>query len=358
MASTVKNNNQGGKRPGQKYKSLLVWHYLQKQTDEDHAVKTMEIKDFLKQYGITADRHSISRDICALQDIYETGIEKDLDKNDRFKYQVVYDASAKGYKLASRPYTFKDLRLLAECVHASKFISQAQEKRLLKAVEEMCSSHQIEELKSEVYLVGRNRTSNDQIMKSLQAINQAIRGDRKISFQYMKYTLNDRSTQVAKKGGKAYIRSPFKLLINDGNYYLLAYDGEEGKIKTYRVDRMSGVKVEKEHREGQKLFGEIDIKTYTQRVFSMFSGENKFVSIRFENGLLDTAIERFGNGAEVFYRPEGKEHFVVSANVEVSDQFYAWVCGFRSRAVITNPKDVVRGMKEFVSSVYGNYESE
>ena len=48
MASTVENNNQGGKRPGQKYKSLLVWHYLQKQTDEDHAVKTMEIKDFLR----------------------------------------------------------------------------------------------------------------------------------------------------------------------------------------------------------------------------------------------------------------------------------------------------------------------
>mgnify|MGYP003441319461 CR=1 FL=1 len=78
MASSVKNNDQGGKRPGQKYKSLLVWHYLQKQTDEDHAVKTKDIKDFLEQYGITADRHSISRDISALQDIYEKKIKKDL----------------------------------------------------------------------------------------------------------------------------------------------------------------------------------------------------------------------------------------------------------------------------------------
>ena len=54
---------QGGKKPGQKFKSLLVWDILQKRTDENHAIQLKEIVEHLKMYGITAERHSIKRDI-------------------------------------------------------------------------------------------------------------------------------------------------------------------------------------------------------------------------------------------------------------------------------------------------------
>ena len=51
---------QGGKKPGQKFKSLLVWDILQKRTDENHAISLKEIVEHLKMYGITAERHSIN----------------------------------------------------------------------------------------------------------------------------------------------------------------------------------------------------------------------------------------------------------------------------------------------------------
>ena len=54
---------QGHKQKGQKYKSLLVWDILQKRTDENHAIQLKEIVEHLKMYGITAERHSIKRDI-------------------------------------------------------------------------------------------------------------------------------------------------------------------------------------------------------------------------------------------------------------------------------------------------------
>ena len=54
---------QGHKGKGQKYKSLLVWDILQKRTDENHAIQLKEIVEHLKMYGITAERHSIKRDI-------------------------------------------------------------------------------------------------------------------------------------------------------------------------------------------------------------------------------------------------------------------------------------------------------
>ena len=54
---------QGHKIKGQKYKSLLVWDILQKRTDENHAIQLREIVEHLKMYGITAERHSVKRDI-------------------------------------------------------------------------------------------------------------------------------------------------------------------------------------------------------------------------------------------------------------------------------------------------------
>ena len=87
----------------------------------------------------------------------------------------------------------------------------------------------------------------------------------------------------------------------------------------------------------------------------MYVGEEKRVSIRFINPLLDTAIERFGTGKDVFYRPDDERHFVVTADVEISDQFFAWVCGFGKRAKIIGPEDVVNKMGKFLSGISNMY---
>ena len=68
-----KERKQGGKKPGQKFKSLLVWDILQKRTDENHAVSIKVITDYLKTYGIEAERHSISRDINDLMELLNRG---------------------------------------------------------------------------------------------------------------------------------------------------------------------------------------------------------------------------------------------------------------------------------------------
>ena len=152
-----------------------MWQYLLKHTDEDHAASSEAIKAHLSEYGITADRHSIARDIDALNELFALDMDAEIDDRDRLNYEIVYDASKRGYKVVCRPYEFQELRLLAECVRASKFISKSQEEHLLNAIEGLCSESQVEELQNEVYLVGRSKTSNKYIMASMLKINQAIK---------------------------------------------------------------------------------------------------------------------------------------------------------------------------------------
>ncbi len=187
----------GGKRPGQKFKSLLVWNILLKKTDENHALGIKEIQEHLQYYGISAERHSVKRDIDEILSLINREADLDLDDlgmNERelLDYEVEYDEVLHGYKVSRRPYDFEELRLLAECVRASKFISKNQEGHLLAAIEHLCSDYQVEELQNEVYLVGRSKTPNKYTMRSMLTINQAIRQNKKISLHYQKFTIEDR----------------------------------------------------------------------------------------------------------------------------------------------------------------------
>lgn len=117
------------------------------------------------------ERNSVSRDIKDLVELLSRDQEILTQERDLLNYEVEYDPSLHGYKVSCRPYEFDDLRLLAECVRASKFISKKQEEGLLAAIESLCSEHQIQELQNEVYLIGRTKTTNKYIMGYIRSVS-------------------------------------------------------------------------------------------------------------------------------------------------------------------------------------------
>lgn len=353
----IENSNQGGRRENQKFKSLLVWQYLLKHTDDTHSVTLDDIKKHLTSYNIITDRHSISRDIRALQDLMNLEYEMDdveLEEREKLRYEIEFK---RGCKIVSRPYAFEDLRLLAECIHSAKFISDNQEQGLLEAIQGLCSDYQIEELEKKVYVFGRPKTKNRSIMYSMNTIRDAINSNYKISFTYLKYTKDSMTKQVARKKGKPYVVSPFNLIINDGNYYLLAYDTPKERITTYRLDRIRDVKLLSLERDGHTAYNSLNLDTYLRRVFSMYStGNLKRVKLRFTNDMLDTVIDRFGSGNDLiyFFEPD-KRHFSVEVEIDVSDQFFAWICGFRKKAKIISPPEVEEAFKQFLADITSRY---
>jgi predicted DNA-binding transcriptional regulator YafY len=177
----------------------------------------------------------------------------------------------------------------------------------------------------------------------------------KISFKYLKHSISDMSKQVERRKGARYTVSPFQLLINDGNYYLLAFDDYAQDMRTYRVDRMKDIRFTDVPRDGDDIFKKIDLRTYTKRVFSMYGGKEERVDIQFITPLLDTVIERFGT-TDTFYGLIDKDHFYVSTHVEISDQFFGWLSGFGKRAKLTAPLNVVEQYKAYLDKIRNMYE--
>lgn len=360
-----------GKKPNQKLKPYVVLQYLLKYSDENHAASAAEIIGYLEECGIYAERRSIYRDIEDINKVMwmmenDTSIHESEEvlaaDNDDVEKIIVYDKSKKGFYVRQRHFDLNDIRLLAECVYSAKFIAEGQAHRLVDVVSEFVSEAQAEKIKHNAFLTDRVKTNNKQVLNAIATINEAMSKtldgqphlQQKISFKYLKYSISDIGQQVERRKGAKYVVSPFQLLINDGNYYLLAFDDRAQDMRTYRVDRMKDVQPTGEPREGAEAFATIDMKTYTQRVFSMFGGEQERVTIRFINPLLDTVVDRFGT-KDVQYIKVDDSHFGVTTQVEISDQFFAWICGFGKRTKIIAPESVVQKHKDFLDKIRDLY---
>ena len=356
---------QHGKKPNQKLKPYVVLQYLLRYTDENNVATAFDIIGYLKEdCDIDAERRSIYRDIeeintvaLMLEEECTIGQAAEMlaDDEDGELKLVVYDKKKKGFYVRQRKYDLNDIRLLAECVYSSKFISQGQADRLADVVCEFVSEHQADKIRHNAFLTDRVKTNNRQVLANIATINEAmsrkIDGEphtpEKITFKYLKYSVGDMSKQVERRRGAKYIVSPFQLLINDGNYYLLAFDDYSKEMRTYRVDRMKDVDPMGEPREGEEDFKKIDLRTYTQRVFSMYGGEQKLVEIRFINPLLDAVVDRFGT-KDVQYAKVDETHFSVTAKVEISDQFFGWLLGFGRKAKLLYPDDVLEQFRTYL----------
>ena len=93
-----------------------------------------------------------------------------------------------------------------------------------------------------------------------------------------------------------------------------------------------------EKREGKTAFSRIDMSSYNQKVFGMFTGEERQVKMRFRNHLAGAVFDRFG--PETMLIPDGEEHFTFTVKLAVSPQFHAWLFGFGTEAEILTPEDV------------------
>lgn len=213
----------------QKLKTLYVAEYFLKNTDENHPTTIKDIIDYLEtEHDILAERRSVLRDILILRDDFGMDIECPTQ-------------GGSYYRLLSRDFELDDLKLLAECVHATKFISKSKAKELVEKIGSLGSNFAAEQLQEEVFLCDRVKTNRRGILSNIANINYAMsrrwdaqpRTPSKISFQYMKYQISDVHSQVERRKGAAYIVSPFKLLVIQ--QYIENYCLRNGIGKTERI---------------------------------------------------------------------------------------------------------------------------
>ena len=329
------------KSENQKLKLMYLMKILLEKTDEDHALTMPDILRELEAYGISAERKSIYSDMECLRTY---GMDIIGEKRDqKFSYYV-----------ASRQFELAELKLLVDAIQSAKFITAKKSKELIKKIESFASKYEAGQLQRQVFVSGRIKTMNESIYYNVDAIHSAIAANRQIRFQYFQW--NVKKEMELRKDGAYYQVSPWALSWDDENYYLVAYDDEEEKLKHYRVDKMLHIGQTDEPRKGKKLFEGFDTALYAKKMFSMYAGEEEMVKIECENRLAGAIIDRFGK--DIPMRKIDEEHFSVNVRVSLSCQFIHWIMALGSGAKIVGPEHVVDMVKEEVRRLAKQYATE
>ncbi|MCI9200018.1 MAG: WYL domain-containing protein [Lachnospiraceae bacterium] len=322
----------------QKLKIIYLMKILLEKTDEEHSITMQEIKESLEAYGIGAERKSLYSDIESLRQYGMDIIGRQMDR-------TYY------YSVGNRQFELAELKLLVDSVQAAKFITAKKSNELIKKIESMASKYEASKLHRQVYVAERVKTMNESIYYNVDMIHAAIGANSKITFQYFQWNV-DKKMEL-RRGGSLYEVSPWALSWSDENYYLIAFDSLEDKIKHFRVDKMLHIEMEGSKREGKKCFDEFDMAIYTRKMFGMFGGEEQMVKIECENALAGVMIDRFGKDVAIM-KKDG-EHFTVIVKVAVSRQFLSWVIALGEGAKIVGPESIVEQMKKEVDRLTKQY---
>ncbi len=311
------------KSANQKTKLLHLARMLLRQTDEDHPLTVPQMIEALARQDIKAERKSIYDDLESLC-LFGLDIQSRKGKKP-------------GWFVGERDFELPEVKLLMDAVQSSRFITQKKSDALIRKLEGLASVHQAGQLQRQVYVSGRIKVMNESIYYNVDKLHTAIAGQKAITFKYFDYDIQ--RNKVFRQEGKRYVVSPYGLIWNNENYYMVAFHHTHQELRHYRVDKMTEIVVTCLDREGREQYPDFQLAQYGQKHFGMYSGQEMRVTLRGRRDKAGLVWDRFGQ--EVILVPDGEDHFTVTLPVVVSPQFFGWLLGLNGGVTLVGPKEAV-----------------
>lgn len=326
------------KQANQKLKLLYLLDFLEKKSDENHPVTMSEILDELARNDIHAERKSIYADIEQLRFF-------------GYDIELIHSKTAGGYYLASRDFELAELKILVDSIQASKFITTNKTRSLIKKLSSLCSEYEAKQLKHELHVLDRNKTTNESIFYNVDALNAALNQRKDISFSY--FGFNEKGEMILKN--KKYNVSPLGLIYQNENYYFIAVEHVSNEKRHYRVDKMKNIEI-LDIKTEIELIKDFDIVKYSSKNFGMYAGEVQTVRLHIHKKLIGVVIDRFGSNVSL--RDLGNDIIELRVTVAVSGQFFGWLAGIGKEIVIANNKELQNRYVEYLSDIINSQKKQ
>ena len=316
------------KTPNQKTKLLHLARMLLRQTDEEHPLAVAQIIEALARQDIKAERKSVYDDMEALRLF---GLDVQCRKG-----------KSPGWFVGERDFELPEVKLLMDAVQSSRFITQRKSDTLIRKLEGLASVHQAGQLQRQVYVSGRIKVMNESIYYNVDKLHTAIAGQKAITFKYFDYDIARK--KVFRQEGKRYMVSPYGLIWNSENYYLVAFDHAHRELRHYRVDKMTEIVVTNLDREGREQHRDFQLAEYGQKHFGMYGGQELKVTLRGRRDKASLVWDRFGQ--DIILVPDGENYFTVTLPVVISPQFFGWLLGLNGSITLAGPKEAVSAYRQ------------
>lgn len=316
-----------------KLKLLKLLEILQRETDEQHPMKTTDICRRLEDMDISCDRRILASEIHTL---CEQGYE----------IQQCQVGRAKGYFIDDRAFSVPELRMLIDAVEASQLLTEKKTQELIDKIVRLSGDRQAEILKSSIVRFNSAKPTNERIYYTIEALEKAIREKKKVTIRY--FHLNEHREKVYRSENGIHTVEPIALVYNNDRYYLTCYNPTADRNYNYRLDRIEWVEILDEKISKNAIIRSRSVAKYTAQVFRMYGGIPERVTLLFDAQMIDYIYEKFGMDTKIC--PCGETQYTARVDVQLSPTFWAWLFQFAGKMRIAAPEIAVQQYKEMLKN--------
>jgi len=304
-----------------KSRILYVKRFLDERTDEAHPAGIVEIISFLADEGIAATRKTVAQDIKLLMDA-----DVDIVRNKSRQNQ---------YFIGDRHFEMPELKLLIDAVQASNFLTAKRSNALIGKLLALASPQQAADLVNNLYFEDKVRPKNEKAYLTADCLLTAICLNKRVNFMY--YDYSPEKKKLYKHNRKVYEFSPWAFIWNNDSYYAVGYSESHNKAVRFRIDRIASAS--RTEVDAVPMPRDFDLASFVNSMFYMYDGTMLEITLKCDNSLMTTIVDRFGEDVETEIADPG--HFYAKVNVSASKTFFGWVFSMDGGIEIIAPSDAL-----------------
>ena len=317
---------------------LRILQILEEQTDFNHPMTQEEIHNRLhSDYGIDIERKAVSRNLALLK---EAG------------YEIKSDRS-KGSYLESRMFEDSELHMLIDGVLSSRYIAAGQSKDLIRRISGLSSKY----FKSHVDYIHSvddwGKTENQALFYNIEVIDMAIASNHRVCYDYNKYGVDKKLHKSSHQ-----VVSPYRMILHNQRYYLMAYSEYWDNIVFHRLDRITNIMETTEKRtpvtkvpgyeKGIKTKELVATKPY------MYTDKPEHVEFLADVGIVDQIVDWFGPGIRFMETDDEK---VVRVCLTASpNAMEHWAMQYLNYVEVLEPESLRERIKEVLKKGIKKYK--
>ena len=324
-----------------KMAAFYILDILREHSDKNHTLTQSEINEKLQIiYDLDLDRKTIASHIQSLLDY---GID-------------IVQVPRQGYYIDKRYLNEHEIKFLIDAVYSSKMISADDAKELSKKIYSCLSRHEQKDFSYIHKSMDVNRTSNEDIFKKIEIINQAIQEKKKISFIYQDY---DRKGQLKDaNGGKRRYVSPYFLINNFSKYYLICNFDYYNNHTNYRLEYMKDIEIikydAKPIEDVTSLGPNFNMSQHMNDHIYMFGGKNIFARVEVLDDKAITYVKDwFGSNATIM-EIDGKIYASIKSNEKA---LVYWLLQYIEHIKVVEPQSLIDKMKHLLTTGLERYNN-
>ena len=274
---------------------LYILNVLKKYSDEDHKLSISELKEKINEiYGEDIDPRTIRRNINLLKE--------------KFGYDIsTYNDNKIGYYISNDPETdFEpgEIRAIIDNFSYANYIVPAIAKNIIKKCKNIQTVYENEKIKDYQIYANDSKTENTEVIMNIEDISNSIFKKKKIKFEYWKYAITNKLEKTIVSNP---IVSPYAIVYNKQEFYLIGIKEGQTNFYNYRIDRIKNIQILDEDITIKKKKSEI--QDFAESSIEMFGGKKEEIEAICHIWLLDAIFDTFGRNVTIEKISNDDEHF-------------------------------------------------